>query len=280
MKKYLVSIDNAVTRHLKGLFVSEPDDAIALALLLDAHIHQELEITGIIASSGSIDSQDSYDATVKMVEMAGLRIPVIKGKGKKNRTEDVDYESMRNVINYGMFANDKTNLIGLGPLTDFAHLFRKYPSLIDRIGETYFVNTSFLDTTILRHFFSFNEIQDMESANFIKEKFGFKNKFNNSIFDSCISDEYIEEIGKIPHPVTIYVAENLRRWNKENRGYPIPGILERRGNMCPWDMVWVAVILEPKLFTMIRVGNQNVYSINDQDTLMQTVLRRLSRFAI
>jgi len=273
-RKILISTDNAATTKFLKFFTLEPDDSLALAVLLDAHKKGRLKIIGITSTFGNTDGNTSYQITKKQIKFSGLNIPVIKGaiNSGQNNSKAADF-----IANKIRESKEKIILVGLGPVTDFAAVFRKYPELKENV-DFFIVRSGPYLVKKYWYLFSFNAFKDIESAKFIFQLGGNKFSIGKEIFSITIKNEVVEEIQKIKHSMMKYIARDLKKWNLQNKIFPIKGYFSRKGNMCPWDLIWVMYLVEPNLFKVVKENNHCSLNIKSREIFLESIIKRLKNW--
>lgn len=266
MKKYLVFTDNAVNTYLLGLLTSEPDDSLALAALLGAHKNKELEVVGIVGTSGNTSTEKSFHNCRKQVKLSGQDVPVFKGGFNENEISEELLEIIR--------TTSDISLIVLGPLTDLAYLLKNFPWTKQHFTDWLYSNTKMLNRGAFKMLLSLNQVKDSASAKNVFNELPIKHELDETIFEVTLNDEFIENLMKIESPMLRFISKSLFDWNKEYKSRPTSKSNNRHGNMCPWDLVWVSTILDPQLFHKIVVGNKTIYGIKNVPALLDRFIER------
>ncbi len=262
----LISTDNATTARLFSFIAPEQDDGLALAVLLQAEKAGQLSILGITSTFGNIDGETAYRVTLKQVALSGLPIPVVKGAsyaGQKN-SQAVEYiaKTLRN-------SDQRVTLVALGPVTDFAAVFSKYPELKQKVGDFLVVRSGPYLNQDRWFLYSFNALQDYNAAIALYEMGANQIAMGTEVFKVGLSDGTIAAISSIRTPMTQFIGKDLPLWNQENK-------MVRGADMCPWDLVWVMYLTDPGLFSVQLSNDHLVLHLQDREVLVRTVLERLS----
>lgn len=276
MNKIVVSTDNSVTAKVFKFFTNEPDDSLALAVLLQAHKEKEIEILGIASTFGNTNGHTSYDISKKQVQLSGLNIPVIKGADRKKQTDSPAVLFIAELLEK---AKEKVTLVALGPVTDYATVFRKNPSLLVKVKEFFFVRSGPYLNQKKWYLCSFNAFPDIEAAEYMYSLGGNKCKMGEEIFSVGINNELVRELQNINNPMMKFITQDLFKWNFQNKFIPNKGYFSRKGNMCPWDLVWSMYLIEPNLYRVEMVDGIKILHIIDRDVFLSRVLERLREWS-
>lgn len=256
-KNIFVSTDNAVNSKIFNFLTAEPDDSLALAILLKAHKDKRLNILGISSIFGNLDGETTYQTTQKQIQLSGLNIKVSKGAlfaGQK------DSETVNDLSQVLTQSKGKIGLIALGPVTDYATVFNKYPELIHKVAYFLLVRSGPYRNRKFWLLNSFNALLDIPSAISMYKIGGNQFAMGEEIFTVTLNNSQIGKIQKINHPMIKFISKNLKLWNFENRLIPRKGYLKRKGNMTPWDLVWVMFLVKPDLYEI--ENNENYYTLH------------------
>jgi hypothetical protein len=249
MRRIIISTDNATSARQLKILASEPDDGLALAVLLGAHKKGGVEILAVLSTFGNRSGLVTYNNCLKQVYLSGLDIPVIKGADYRGQKDSPGVSFLRETLEK---SKDKITLLALGPVTDFASVLENSPGLVNKIDDLLFVNSLELPFDKCRYLLSFNSLCDKGSVDFINSLGLLKYHMGGEIKTTYIDNDLILRLKNCNHPMLKFVTENLYRWNLQNKFYPIPGYFARHGNMCPWDLVWSMYLLEPHLFNKTK----------------------------
>lgn len=244
-RKILVSTDNSTTLKSFGLFPIEQDDGLALALLLKAHRDGRLQILGITSTFGNADGERTYEVTKQQVELSQVQVPVVKGALRAGQEDSPATEFIAQTLRE---AEGKVTLIALGPVTDYAAVFRKNPDLVEKVDLFFFIRSGPYYLPPYWYLFSFNALKDIAAARFLNKLPAPKAMIGKEITQVFLTNEDILKIKQNLHPMIQFVTRELVGWNLVNNFLPHPGYLQRRGNMCPWDLVWSLYLVQPDLF--------------------------------
>jgi len=271
-KNLIISTDNSSTAKMFKFFTGEPDDSLALAILLNAHKSKKMNILGITTTFGNTDGETSYQITKKQVELSGQNIPVKKGAvyAGQNNSEAVDF-----VANVLKNSNEKVVLVALGPVTDYAAIFKKYPELKEKVEYFLLVRSGPYLNKNRWFLFSFNAQPDVNSAIFMYEFGANQFRMGEEIFPVTVTDSMINRLKQINNPMMKFISSDLKKWNTQNKFFPIKGYLSRGGNMCPWDLVWSMYLVEPNLFNLEKETDSFSLHIKDRQTLIENAEKYL-----
>lgn len=276
MNKIVVSTDNSVTAKVLKFFTNEPDDSIALAVLLQAHKEKEIEILGIASTFGNTDGQTSYDISKKQVQLSELNIPVVKGADRKKQTDSPAVLFIAELLEK---AREKVTLVALGPVTDYVAVFRKNPSLLTKVKEFFFVRSGPYLNKNKWYLCSFNAFPDIEAAEYMYSLGGNKYKMGEEIFNVGINNNFVEKLQSVNNPMMKFITKDLLKWNLQNKFIPNKGYFSRKGNMCPWDLVWSMYLIEPNLYRVEMADGIKILHITDGDVFLSRVLERLRKWS-
>ncbi len=244
-RKILVSTDNSATLKSFGLFPIEQDDGLALALLLKAHRDGKMQILGITSTFGNANGERTYEITKKQIELSQVPVPVVKGALRAGQEDSPATEFIARTLRK---AKGKVTLVALGPVTDYAAVFRKNPELVEKVDLFFFIRSGPYYLPPYWYLFSFNALKDISAAQFLNKLPVPKAMIGKEITQIFLTNEDVGTIKHNPHPMIQFVARELAGWNLANKFQPQPGYLQRRGNMCPWDLVWSLYLAQPDLF--------------------------------
>lgn len=271
-RKIIISTDNAATRKFSRVFAVEPDDALALTILLDAHNKGELEILGITSTFGNTDGESTYQITKKQVKLSGTDIPVVKGAEypEQNNSEAVEFVASK------LRESEMVTLVALGPVTDYVATFTKYPELKHKVAEFMLIRSGPYINRDKWYLFSFNAQQDIKSAIYMYELGANQYSMGEEIFSVGLNNATIEKIQQVNHPMVQFISSDLKRWNLQNKVFPIKGYFSRGGNMLPWDLVWVMYLVEPELYDAASSNNHLKLHVKNKTVLINSALKRIS----
>lgn len=168
------------------------DDAIALFL---AHTLDELDILGVTAVAGNVGLEHTYPNALKLCHMMALDVPVGKGAAQPlvksirkatvhgqdglggfadaiplpmaSKQEQVDpIDAVELIYDLLMKSSQKVTLLAIGPLTNLALLFNKYPDALEKI-ERIAVMGGGIDIGNITPYAEFNFYADPEAADFV-----------------------------------------------------------------------------------------------------------------
>lgn len=275
MKKLLISTDNAAGARKLKFFANEPDDSLALAVLLGAHKNKEIEVIGITSSFGNTDGETSYRITKKQVELSRLNIPVIKGASYPNQSYShaVEFGSHKLGENKG-----RVVLVGLGPATDFAALFKKFPHLKEKVGYFFLVRSGPYFLKRYWYLCSFNAIKDIKAANFMYRLGANRFQMGKEIFRIGLDNTFVKKLQEINHPMMKFITKDLILWNRQNKIFPNRGYFLRKGNMCPWDLIWAMYLIEPYLFEVERRESLTILHPKEPTLFLEKVWKKLKKW--
>jgi len=273
--KILISTDNAATAKIFNKFVTEPDDSLALSILLAAHKEKKVEIVGITSSFGNTAGEKSFEITKKQVELSGLDVPVVKGAVKK---EQMDSEAVEFIANKLRNSDEKLTLVALGPVTDYAAVFKKHPELKNKVGNFFLVRSG--PYLIKKHWylFSFNALLDVKSAKFMYEIGANQFLIGDEVFQVGLDKNFVGELRTINHPMLRYITRDLAMWNLQNKFLPNKGYFSRKGNMCPWDLVWAMYLIEPNLYKTIKEHRGYVLQLKDPKVFLEKTFEWMKKW--
>lgn len=275
MNKVIVSTDNSVTAKVLRFFTNEPDDSLALAILLQAHKEKEIEILGITSTFGNTDGRTSYDICKKQMQLSGLNIPVIKGACKRGQT---DSPAISFIIESLERAKERITLVALGPVTDYAVVFKEKPFLLTKVKKFFFVRSGPYLNKNKWYLCSFNAFPDIEAAEYMYSLGGNKYKMGEKIFSIGINNDLVKELQKIDNPMIKFITQDLLKWNFQNKFIPNKGYFSRKGNMCPWDLVWIMYLIEPSLYRVETIDDVRTLHLIDRDVFLSRVLEKLRQW--
>lgn len=275
MNKIIISTDNSATAKVVRFFTNEPDDSMALAILLQAHKEKEIEILGITSTFGNTNGYTSYNITRKQVQLSGLNIPIIQGACEKRQT---DSPAVSFIIKSLEKAKEKITLVALGPVTDYAAVFKKKPSLLVKIKEFFFVRSGPYLNQNKWYLCSFNAFPDIGAAEYMYSLGGNKYKMGEEIFRVGMNNDLVKELQNIDNPMMKYITQDLLKWNFQNKFIPNKGYFSRKGNMCPWDLVWIMYLIEPSLYCVEVIDGIKILHIINRDLFLSRVLKKLRRW--
>ena len=98
------------------------------------------------------------------------------------------------------------------------------------------------------------------------------------IFSISITDSIVNRLRQINNPMVQYISSDLKKWNVQNKFLPIRGYFSRRGNMCPWDLVWSMYLIEPKLFSLEKETDSFSLHIKDRQKFIESTEKYLSEW--
>lgn len=271
-RKIIISTDNAATKRLFDVFAIEPDDALALAVLLDAHKRSEIEILGIVSTFGNTDGISTYQITKKQIELSGLNIPVVKGAEYPEQLNSETVEFIASLIKN----NDKITFLALGPVTDYAAVFTRYPELKNKVAEFMLIRSGPYLNKERWFLFSFNAQSDVRSAICMYELGANQYSMGEEIFSVGLNDATIKKIQQVNHPMIQFISTDLKRWNLQNKAFPIKGYFSRGGDMLPWDLVWAMYLVEPELYDLVVINDHTELHIKNKTELIDEVFKRIS----
>ena len=274
-RNLIISTDNAATTNLYGYFAAEPDDSLALAVLLNAHRKGKVNIFGITSTFGNTNGETTYRITKKQIELSGLNVPVKKGAVIARQT---DSEAVAFIADTLKNSKEKVVLVALGPVTDYAAVFKKYPELKEKVEYFFLVRSGPYLNKNRWFLFSYNSYPDVDSSIFM---YGFgANQFRmgKEIFSISIANSMVNRIQQINNPMIQFISSDLKKWNAQNKFFPIKGYFSRRGNMCPWDLVWSMYLIEPKLFSLEKEPDSFSLHIKDKQKLIESAEKYLSNW--
>ena len=273
-KKLIISTDNAAGAKLFNFFASEPDDSLALAVLLEAHKKGELEIMAITSTFGNTSGEESYQITKKQIELSGLTIPIVRGAVKAGQT---DSEAARYIADTLRKSKEKIILVGLGPVTDLAAVFSKYPELKEKVEYFFLVRSGPYLIKKYWYLFSFNSLWDIKSAQFMHKLGANQFSMGEEIFKITFDNRQVKELQDINNPMTRYITKDLLQWNRQNKILPNKGYFLRKGNLCPWDLVWSMYLVEPNLFNIRKENNTYILSIKNSNEFIQKTINSIKQ---
>lgn len=274
-QKILVSTDNAATARVLKFFVKEPDDSLALAILLRAHKDKGVKIIGVTSSFGNTDGEVSYEITQKQVKLSGLNIPVVKGATHKGQKDSPAVEFIADKLKE---SKEKITLVALGPVTDFAAVFKKYPELKEKVEHFFLVRSGPYSIKKYWYLFSFNALADLEAAKFMYKFGGNQFSMGDGIFKIGLDTKFIKSLQQINHPMIKFISKDLLKWNLQNKFFPNKGYISRKGNMCPWDLVWSMYLVEPNLYDAVKENGHCQLRVKDRKVFLEKVMDLLQRW--
>lgn len=274
-QKILVSTDNAATARVLKFFVKEPDDSLALAILLRAHKDKGVKIIGVTSSFGNTDGEASYEITQKQVKLSGLSIPVVKGATHKGQKDSPAVEFITNQLKG---SKEKITLVALGPATDFAAVFKKYPELKENVEHFFLVRSGPYLIKKYWYLFSFNAFVDLGAAKFMYKFGGNQFSMGDGIFKIGLDTKFIKSLQQINHPMIKFISKDLLKWNLQNKFFPNKGYISRKGNMCPWDLVWSMYLVEPNLYDVTKGNSHCQLRVKDRKVFLEKVMELLQRW--
>lgn len=245
-RKLLISTDNSVTsRIFFDKIPVEQDDALALAILLKAHIEGKVRILGVTSTFGNIDGERTYDVTKKQLELSGVDIALVKGALSAGQ---LDSEAVEFITETLRESEGKVTLVALGPVTDYAAVFKKHPELIEKVDLFFFIRSGPYYFPKYWYLCSFNALKDIRSAKYLFNLPIPKVAIGKEVVRVGLTNSDVIQIKKNSHPMVQFMTRDLISWNKVNKFLPNPGYFTRNGNMIPWDLVWSMYLVEPQLF--------------------------------
>lgn len=271
-KKVIISTDNAATAKIGGILAAEPDDSLALAILLASHKIGEIEVVGITSTFGNVDGEATYKIIKKQVELSGLNIPVVKGASIAGQADSEAVEFIAKTLKEN---EDKIILLSLGPVTDFAAVFRKYPELKEKVEYFLLVRSGPYLNKERWFLFSYNASADMSAALFMYQIGANQYSMENEIFTVSLDNRVVKEFQNIQHPMVKFITRDLKQWNLQNKFFPIKGYLSRKGNMCPWDVVWSMYVIKPQLFDVIPLKDSRLLKIKNKDEFLSEIKTKM-----
>ncbi len=272
-RNLIISTDNAATSSLYGLVAAEPDDSLAIAVLLNAHKKGEVNILGITSVFGNADGETTYRITKKQIELSGLNIPVKKGAVIARQT---DSEAVTFIADTLKNSKEKVVLVALGPVTDYAAVFKKYPELKEKVEYFFLVRSGPYLNKNRWFLFSYNSYPDFDSSIFMYELGANQFRMGEEIFSVSVADSMVNRLQQINNPMIKFISSDLKKWNTQNKFLPIRGYFSRGGNMCPWDLVWSMYLIEPKLFSLEKEVDSFSLHIKDRHKFIESVEKYLS----
>ena len=274
-QKILVSTDSAATARVLKFFVKEPDDSLALAILLRAHKDRGVKIIGVTSSFGNTDGEASYEITQKQIKLSGLNIPIVKGATHKGQKDSPAVEFITNQLKE---SKEKITLVALGPVTDFAAVFKKYPELKEKVEHFLLVRSGPYLIKKYWYLFSFNAIWDIEVAKFMYQLGGNQFSMGDGIFKIGLDTKFIKNLQRINHPMMKFISRDLLKWSLQNKFFPSKGYLSRKGNMCPWDLVWTMYLVDPYLYDVLKEGDHYQLRVKDRKVFLRKVMELLRKW--
>ena len=135
------------------------DDVAAMTISLFA---TELDVKMIVPTWGNVSLEHTLQNTLDLEKFLHTKVPVVKGANQplvrpaisaasvhgktgiagfefETANDDLLEEGLAATKMYEAIKNspEKVTLLGIGPLTDFALLFKQYPDVVDNIAEVY-----------------------------------------------------------------------------------------------------------------------------------------------
>lgn len=276
MKKIIVSTDNSATAKIFGFLAAEVDDSLALAVLLDAHKHKEIELVGITSTFGNVDGETVFKITQKQVRLSGQNIPVIKGAMRPGESNPTVVSFIRRQIER---TKEGLTLVALGPVTDYAAVFKEYLALKKKVKEFLLVRSGPYLIKKYWYMFSFNAKADVEGANYMYRLGANQFSMGEEIFQVGFNNNFIRRLQNVEHPMMKFITRDLIRWNFQNKFFPDKGYFVRGGNMCPRDLVWSMYLVEPKLFDTRKCHDHVELHITNTKIFANSVATRLMRWS-
>jgi len=266
VKQVIVSTDVAASARILRFLVAEPDDSLALAVLLGAHKKRIINLLGITSTFGNTDGGTVYQICQKQVQLSGLSVPVVKGA---TRPGQKDSPAVEFIIQKLEDCQGKVILVGLGPVTDFAAVFRLRPDLREKVEGFLLVQSGFLSTNVVRDIGSFAYMQRLG---------GYHYSLGREKYQIYLNDEQIRQLQAVSHPMMRFITRDLLGWNHQQRCLPIRGYLERKGNMCPWDLAWSMFVVCPGLFTVEQKNGRKELHIKNTKVFHDEMMAGLMKW--
>lgn len=273
--KILISTDNAATVRVLRVFANEPDDSLALAVLLSAHRNKKFKIIGITSTFGNTDGETSYHISKNQVKLSKSDIPVIKGATYSGQTNSPAVQFISNNLKQ---SKKKLILVALGPVTDYAAVFKKHPNLTEKVEKFLLVRSGPYLIKQYWYLFSFNAIKDIKAAKFMYQLGANQFSMGDEIFKICFNDKKIKELKRINNSMISFIAKDLIRWNLQNKFFPNKGYFSRKGNMCPWDLVWSMYLVEPDLYRIIKKTDHLQLEVRNRETFLKKTMDLLKEW--
>lgn len=247
------------------------DDIAAMTLSLFA---QELDVRMIVPTWGNVDLKYTLQNTFDLEQFLHTNVPIVKGAnqplvapkinaasihGKTGiagyKFETASAETRQALIKPGLAATlmrdeimhnkIKTTLLGIGPLTDFALLFKQYPEVLQRIDQIVIMGGN-IGRGNHSPLAEYNIAGDPEAA--------------SVVFNSGVSIKVAPlEIGNKAHVTGLQMAEIKKCGNVGAMFYAMfSNIHEPDGvqQIKIYDPTAVGILLEPKLFAFKKARVQ------------------------
>lgn len=273
--KLFISTDNSVNHKVLGLWTNEPDDSLALAVLLAAHRDKKMEIVGISSTFGNANGNSCYHITQNQIALSRLRIPVLQGASFAGQ---YDSPAVNFLSDYLGKTTEKVALVGLGPVTDYAAVFHRHPQLLNKVNFFYLVRSGPYLNQKFWYLCSVNALKDVDSAKFMYQLGANKFQMGKEIFSICLDNQFIRHLQNLGHPMMKFITQDLNQWNLQNKIIPNKGFFARRGNMCPWDLVWSMYLVEPQSFTIEKKPDLIILHPKTKDTFLEMVRNHLAKW--
>lgn len=265
MRKIIIDCDIG-----NGIAGANVDDGLALALALAS---PEIEVKAITTVSGNVLNFKAYLVAKHFLQSAGYDVPVYCGsfraikeptqKWRERLDHGVDKQGLKYLwqdreenfssADNGIVSNavekmaqiinanpHEITIIAIGPMTNVAALFNKYPEVVDKIQEIVLMGGCFNVKNYLK---DTNFGLDPEAAAIVLES---KVPCTMAPFDTTITtlmrESDLEEIGSYQNALCAYLYETTKPWlfySKKTRG--IDGCWVH-------DVLTVAYLLCPSLF--------------------------------
>ncbi len=227
------------------------DDDLAILFALGS---PELEVRGLTVTYGNTSIGRAFRDACRLLDLTGRKdIPVVRGAGWLSRDMTRETDASRFIVDQVRRSDSKPLVVTLGPLTNLAAALRSAPDIADRIG-----GHLALGGRLASDRFEFNFFAHPEAVNFV-----LSTPVPRVVvpIDVCMSvtfkqreiDRIRERTGSVAAFLCPWIEGFVRTKKLLN---PLLSMkkrsLEPPEGFHPWDIVAMAYLVKPEIFTDIQ----------------------------
>lgn len=259
------------------------DDAFATLVALNT---PEFNIKMLSTVSGNVPLKTATKNLLHLLEISKISLPVYMGakkplKGKAHHATEIHQKTglgnykfkkvstspLKNAVEAMyqtlMRSKNKTTIVALGPLTNIANLFKKYPEVISKVKEFVFMGSSIYGKGNVTEFAEFNTFYDPHALKFmidlnipmtiIPKELGEQEYFNQTKINKIKS---LNRAGQILQQM--FSGYNL-----------LPGEVLKKGSITTHDLCAISYTYDK---TMFKTQKAKITVSLDKNTYGQTFI--------
>ncbi len=246
-KKIKVLVDADPTLFTGGLDI---DDDLAIAVLANS---PEVELLGITTTYGNGPLKKTYSDAQQLAAMLKIDVPVLAGADWKTRDINRETEASRFIAETAATYQGELNIITLGPLTNMAAALNHSPELAQNT-KSLTVMGGRLKNAYCMPWKELNLTAHPEAANMVLNSAIEKTLIATELCTTVVIKKTLvqrwSESEKFIFADHLAKIESFRRLNQKIDYLFHP--TAPKGGFHPWDVIAVAYLLKPELFSQIE----------------------------